>query len=47
MAAPLLEYFQYLTGMPMVGTLVRLVVAGMRSMFGFSGNILGKSQLQK
>ncbi|KAF6842698.1 sterigmatocystin biosynthesis P450 monooxygenase stcF-like protein 3 [Colletotrichum musicola] len=45
--APLLEYFQYLTSMPMVGTLVRLVVAGMRTMFGFSGNILGKSQLQR
>ncbi|KAK7403409.1 hypothetical protein QQX98_010822 [Neonectria punicea] len=45
--APVLEFFQYLNGNPILGSMARLSVGVSRNILSLSGNILGKSQLQQ
>ncbi|KAG5818898.1 hypothetical protein H9Q74_001615 [Fusarium xylarioides] len=45
--APILEFFQYLNGNPILGRMTRLSVGISRKVFGLSGNILGKDQLRR
>ncbi|CAF3624880.1 unnamed protein product [Fusarium graminearum] len=45
--APILEFFQYLNGNPILGRAARGLVGISRKVFGLSGNILGKDQLRR
>ncbi|PTD07100.1 Isotrichodermin C-15 hydroxylase [Fusarium culmorum] len=45
--APILEFFQYLNGNPILGRAARGFVGISRKVFGLSGNILGKDQLRR
>lgn len=45
--APILEFLQYLTSMPILGTAARVSVAICRHFLGFAGNIMGKNELER